>query len=153
MSGFGLIPSDFSPPLSKAAFSHTRSSTQRSPSPHECSSALNPFRTAVSLWGQTTQISRSLSPKRDCGSKRVKLRRRRNVVETWYYYYNNCCWCCWCCYHYSPLLCLLPRPTGTAPMTMTTLNPRPAPLKRPKRPCETITLRQHERKDGYELPN
>ena len=32
---------------------------------------INPFRTAVSLWGQTTQISSSLSPKRDCGSKGV----------------------------------------------------------------------------------
>ena len=33
--------------------------------------SVNPFRTAVPLWGQTTQISSSLSPKRDCGSKRV----------------------------------------------------------------------------------
>ena len=32
----------------------------------------NPFITAVPLWGQTTQFSRSLSPKRDCGPKRVK---------------------------------------------------------------------------------
>ena len=30
-----------------------------------------PFRTALSLWGQTTQISSSLPPKRDCGPKRV----------------------------------------------------------------------------------
>ena len=30
------------------------------------------FRTAVSVWGQSTQISSSLSPNRDCGSKRVK---------------------------------------------------------------------------------
>ena len=29
------------------------------------------MRTAVSLWGQTTQFSSSLSPKRDCGSKGV----------------------------------------------------------------------------------
>ena len=34
--------------------------------------AFNPFRTAVSIWGQTTQTSSSLSPKRDCGSKGVK---------------------------------------------------------------------------------
>ena len=33
---------------------------------------LNPFRTAVPFWGQTTQISGSLSPKRDCGPKRGK---------------------------------------------------------------------------------
>ena len=33
---------------------------------------LNPFRTAVSFWGQSTQISSTLSPHRDCGSKRVK---------------------------------------------------------------------------------
>ena len=30
---------------------------------------LNPFRTAVSCWGQSNQISSSLSPNRDCGSK------------------------------------------------------------------------------------
>ena len=29
---------------------------------------LNPFRTTVPYWGQTPQISSSLSPKRDCGS-------------------------------------------------------------------------------------
>ena len=34
--------------------------------------ALNPFRTAVPFWGQTTQISSSLSPKRDCGFEGVK---------------------------------------------------------------------------------
>ena len=34
--------------------------------PHSAS-LVNPFRTAVPLWGQTTQISSSLSPKRDCG--------------------------------------------------------------------------------------
>ena len=33
---------------------------------------VNPFRTAVSFWGQSTQISSRLSPNRDCGSKRVK---------------------------------------------------------------------------------
>ena len=32
---------------------------------------LNPFRTAVPFWGQTSQIPCSLSPKRDCGSKGV----------------------------------------------------------------------------------
>ena len=30
------------------------------------------LRTAVSFWGQPTQISSSLSPKRDCGPQRVK---------------------------------------------------------------------------------
>ena len=30
------------------------------------------FRTAVPFWGRTTQISSSLSPKRDCGPKGVK---------------------------------------------------------------------------------
>ena len=33
---------------------------------------VNPFRTAIPFWGQTTLISSSLSPKRDCGSKGVK---------------------------------------------------------------------------------
>ena len=33
---------------------------------------LNPIRTAVPFWGLTTQISSSLSPKRDCGFKRVE---------------------------------------------------------------------------------
>ena len=32
---------------------------------------INPFRTAVPFWGQTTQIPSKLSPKRDCGPKRV----------------------------------------------------------------------------------
>ena len=36
---------------------------------------LNPFKTAVPLWGQTNQISSSLSPKRDWSPKRV---------NTWY---------------------------------------------------------------------
>ena len=31
----------------------------------------NPFRTAVPVWGQTSQTSSTLSPKRDCGSKRL----------------------------------------------------------------------------------
>ena len=30
-----------------------------------------PFRTAVPFWGQTTQILSNLSPKRDCGTKRI----------------------------------------------------------------------------------
>ena len=33
--------------------------------------SVNPFRTAAPFWGQTTQISSRLSPKRDCGSKGV----------------------------------------------------------------------------------
>ena len=33
--------------------------------------AINPFRTAVPFWGQTTWTLNGLSPKRDCGSKRV----------------------------------------------------------------------------------
>ena len=33
--------------------------------------AINPFRTSVSFWVQTIQFVSSLSPKRDCGSKRV----------------------------------------------------------------------------------
>ena len=42
-------------------------------------SQFHPFMTAVPLWGQSTQISSSLSPKRDCGSKGVKndLRSRK----------------------------------------------------------------------------
>ena len=32
---------------------------------------VNPSRTAVLLWGQSSQIISNLSPKRDCGSKRV----------------------------------------------------------------------------------
>ena len=34
---------------------------------------LNPYSTAVPFWGQTTWNLTGLSPKRDCGSKRVKL--------------------------------------------------------------------------------
>ena len=34
---------------------------------------VSPFRTAVRFWVQTTQISSRLSPKRDCGSKGVKV--------------------------------------------------------------------------------
>ena len=36
--------------------------------------ALNPFRTAVPFWGQTTWKWSRVSPKRDCGSKRVNRR-------------------------------------------------------------------------------
>ena len=42
---------------------------------------INPFRTAVPLWGQTSQISSTLSPKRDCGSKGVK---KINKMLPWY---------------------------------------------------------------------
>ena len=35
------------------------------------STRVDPFRTAVPFWGQTTRISGSLSPKRDSGPKRV----------------------------------------------------------------------------------
>ena len=35
------------------------------------SQRVNPFRAAVPFWGQTSHISSSLSPKRDCGSKGV----------------------------------------------------------------------------------
>ena len=34
---------------------------------------INSFRTAVSFWGQSNQILNSLSPKRDCGTKSVKV--------------------------------------------------------------------------------
>ena len=36
-------------------------------------SYINDFRSAVPFWGQTSQISSSLFPKRDCGSKGVKV--------------------------------------------------------------------------------
>ena len=35
------------------------------------SNTINPFRTAVPFWGQTSHISSSLSPKRDSGPKGV----------------------------------------------------------------------------------
>ena len=38
-----------------------------------CQKTLNPFRTAVPFWGHSIQTSSSLSPKRDCGSKRVNI--------------------------------------------------------------------------------
>ena len=51
---------------------------------------INPFRTAVPFWGQITQFSNSLSPKRDWGPKRV------NIIilcpQT-----LHCCCCCCCC--------------------------------------------------------
>ena len=36
-------------------------------------SSIDPFRTAVPFWGQTSQMSSSLSPKQDCGPKGVKV--------------------------------------------------------------------------------
>ena len=44
--------------------------------------AINPFRTAVPFWGQTSQISSSLSPKRDCGPKRVKNIPRQCLITS-----------------------------------------------------------------------
>ena len=38
----------------------------------------NPFSTGVPFWGKNTLIPSSLSPKRDCGSKRVKEANRTN---------------------------------------------------------------------------
>ena len=38
---------------------------------YSCTGVVNPFRTAVPFWGQTTWNLTGLSPKRDCGSKRV----------------------------------------------------------------------------------
>ena len=35
---------------------------------------INPVRTAVPFWGQTTQILSSSSPKRDCGPKGAKIK-------------------------------------------------------------------------------
>ena len=43
---------------------------------NRCKGDINPFRTAVPFWGQTTQILSSLSPKRGCGSKGVKVEHR-----------------------------------------------------------------------------
>ena len=42
---------------------------------------VNPFRTAVPICGQTSQIPSILSPKRDCGSKRVKVTLN---INSWY---------------------------------------------------------------------
>ena len=38
---------------------------------HHFVKAFTPFMTAVPFWGQSTQIPRTLSPKRDCSTKRV----------------------------------------------------------------------------------
>ena len=44
---------------------------------------LNPFRTAVPFWGQTTRNLTGLSTKRDCGSKRVnKLSSLHTTINT-----------------------------------------------------------------------
>ena len=40
---------------------------------HTTSRVIDPFRTAVPLGGQTSQIPSSLSPKRGCGSKRFEV--------------------------------------------------------------------------------
>ena len=42
---------------------------------------INPFRTAVPFWGQNSQCSSSLSPKRDCGSKGVNNYKTRMIPE------------------------------------------------------------------------
>ena len=39
---------------------------------HAAGDVADRFRTAVSFWGQTTQIMGSLSPKRDCSTKMVQ---------------------------------------------------------------------------------
>ena len=46
----------------------------------------SPFSTALPLRGQTSQILSSLSPKRDCGSKRVKIKVGVGVSEYWGYW-------------------------------------------------------------------
>ena len=51
----------------------------------EGGTSLNPFRTAVPFWGQTSQISSSFVPKRDRGSKGVKYSCDvYQVSYTWY---------------------------------------------------------------------
>ena len=57
------IPYPRQTPTITAARVHSRTSP---------SVGLNPFRTAVPFWGQTASNLSGLSPKRDCGSKRVK---------------------------------------------------------------------------------
>ena len=37
------------------------------------------FRTAAPFWGQTSQISSSFVPKRDCGSKGVNINKNRRT--------------------------------------------------------------------------
>ena len=44
---------------------------------------INPFRTALSFWGQLTLISRNLSPKRECGSAGVWEKHATTVLK-WY---------------------------------------------------------------------
>ena len=43
---------------------------------------MNPFSTAVPFWGRTIHISSSLSPKRDCGPKRVSSHQMKESVVT-----------------------------------------------------------------------
>ena len=58
---------------------------------------LNPFRTAVPFWGQTSQIPSSLSPKRDWGSKRVKLATKHPTITV-----RSSCFCNTSGRHLSP---------------------------------------------------
>ena len=52
------------------------------PPKRDCSTkGLNPFSTAVSFWGQTSQFPSSLSPKRDCGPKRVNAEKQEMCKE------------------------------------------------------------------------
>ena len=44
--------------------------------------SVNPFRTAVPFWGQTSQIISNLSPKRDCSPRRVKSRNNNTNTGT-----------------------------------------------------------------------
>ena len=62
-------------------------------SPQNGTAVLNPFRTAVPFWGQTTSKLSGLPPKRDCGSKRVERGKlhfyqsageEKNNNEIWY---------------------------------------------------------------------
>ena len=47
--------------------------------------ATQPLRTAVSFWGQTTQIPSSLSPKQNCDAKRAKKKRSTSGDNTHYH--------------------------------------------------------------------
>ena len=67
------------PPPSRALYSKFRhmvySSIEYPPAPTPGGTpgyTINPFRTAVPFWGQTSQSLSSLSPKRDCGPQSVK---------------------------------------------------------------------------------
>ena len=53
---------------------------------------IDPFRTAVPFWGQTSQISSSLPPKRDCGSKGVKEDLRQIRKAIFFAIYTNDIW-------------------------------------------------------------